>query len=82
MLRVSIASWEPGGPRCYLNRAGWAVADDNRNIAVFRTISEARAVVAERRADRLRPTAGVRVEFDDPIMQACYDLGPPESKIT
>ena len=81
MLRVSVSRADLiTSKRYWLKSTGWGHATA-RYADTFNTLAEARAAVAARRAIP-NDTPDLRIEFDDPIMQACYDLGPPESKIT
>jgi len=81
MLRVSFSSSIAGlSGRYWLKPNGWGTSAVER-ADTFNTLTAARDAVAARRAIH-KDTPDFRIEFDCPIMQAAYDLGPPESKIT
>lgn len=81
MITVTLDHFESGPPyRSKLKPDNWC-SDIDVPTEEFTSLRQVRDVLAKRRTTGRR-TTGVRIEFDCPIMQAAYDLGPEESKIT
>jgi len=84
MLRVSCQT--ANFTRYWLNHDGVGTSKDY--AATLSSLTDVRAIIEKRRRGigteigGPRNTIDVYVEFDDPIMQAAYDLGPDDSKIT